>query len=63
MPLLEDPVSAFGRILIANKTIDLETAKKPLLFCEVVIAPDFSEDALSLAGKKKESYFTCSKKH
>jgi phosphoribosylaminoimidazolecarboxamide formyltransferase/IMP cyclohydrolase len=49
-----DPVSAFGGILITNKTIELELAEKiHELFCEVVIAPDFSADALSvLQGKK-----------
>ena len=49
-----DPVSAFGGILITNKTIELELAEKiHELFCEVVIAPDFTADALSvLQGKK-----------
>ncbi len=49
-----DPVSAFGGILITNKTIELELAEKiHELFCEVVIAPDFTADALNvLQGKK-----------
>ena len=49
-----DPVSAFGGILITNKTIELELAEKiHELFCEVVIAPNFTADALSvLQGKK-----------
>ncbi len=52
--LAGDPISAFGGILIANKTIDLETAEEiHKLFCEVVIAPHFTDDALTvLKGKK-----------
>ena len=52
--LAGDPVSAFGGILITNTSIDKETAEEiHKLFCEVVIAPEFSEDALEvLKGKK-----------
>ncbi|MEM9363986.1 MAG: bifunctional phosphoribosylaminoimidazolecarboxamide formyltransferase/IMP cyclohydrolase [Bacteroidota bacterium] len=52
--LAGDPVSAFGGILIANTGIDLDTAEEiHKLFCEVVIAPSYSEDALEvLKGKK-----------
>ncbi|WP_242156418.1 bifunctional phosphoribosylaminoimidazolecarboxamide formyltransferase/IMP cyclohydrolase [Aestuariivivens sediminis] len=52
--LAGDPVSAFGGILICNKEIDKATAEEiHNLFCEVVIAPAFSSDALAvLKGKK-----------
>jgi len=51
--LAADPVSAFGGILIANREIDLETAKEiNKLFCEVVISPAFSSDALDLLKSK-----------
>ena len=52
--LAGDPVSAFGGILIANTNIDLATAEEiHKLFCEVVIAPSYDEDALAvLKGKK-----------
>ena len=52
--LAGDPVSAFGGILIANTEIDLVTAEEiHKLFCEVVIAPSFAEEALTvLKGKK-----------
>lgn len=52
--LAADPVSAFGGILIANTEIDEETATEiHQLFCEVVIAPSFSKEALHiLTGKK-----------
>lgn len=52
--LAGDPVSAFGGILISNTKIDRETAEEVhQLFCEVVIAPSFSEGALEvLKGKK-----------
>ncbi|TXD53245.1 MULTISPECIES: bifunctional phosphoribosylaminoimidazolecarboxamide formyltransferase/IMP cyclohydrolase [unclassified Polaribacter] len=52
--LAGDPVSAFGGVLIANKEIDAETAAEiHKLFCEVVIAPSYSDEALAtLKGKK-----------
>jgi phosphoribosylaminoimidazolecarboxamide formyltransferase/IMP cyclohydrolase len=53
--LAGDPVSAFGGILIANANIDKPTAEEiHKLFCEVVIAPSYDDDALEiLKGKKK----------
>jgi phosphoribosylaminoimidazolecarboxamide formyltransferase/IMP cyclohydrolase len=52
--LAGDPVSAFGGVLITNKTIDLDTANEiHSLFCEVVIAPHYQEDALELLKGKK----------
>ncbi len=52
--LAGDPVSAFGGILIANREIDAATAEEiHKLFCEVVIAPSYTTDALDiLTGKK-----------
>lgn len=51
--LAGDPVSAFGGILIANRTIDMVTATEVnKLFCEVVIAPGYNDDALSLLKSK-----------
>jgi phosphoribosylaminoimidazolecarboxamide formyltransferase/IMP cyclohydrolase len=52
--LAGDPVSAFGGVLIANTEIDATTAKEiHLLFCEVVIAPSFSDEALTIIKGKK----------
>ncbi|OUR94382.1 bifunctional phosphoribosylaminoimidazolecarboxamide formyltransferase/IMP cyclohydrolase [Flavobacteriales bacterium 34_180_T64] len=52
--LAGDPVSAFGGILISNTEIDEATAKDiHNLFCEVVIAPSFSEQALAILKGKK----------
>ena len=52
--LAGDPVSAFGGILISNTEIDEATAKEiHNLFCEVVIAPGFSEEAKNVLTKKK----------
>jgi phosphoribosylaminoimidazolecarboxamide formyltransferase / IMP cyclohydrolase len=52
--LAADPVSAFGGILIANRTIDKETAEEINdLFCEVIIAPAYFEDALEILISKK----------
>ena len=52
--LAGDPVSAFGGVLICNTEIDLATAEEiHKLFCEVVIAPSFSVEALELLKGKK----------
>lgn len=52
--LAGDPVSAFGGILISNTTIDKATAEEiHSLFCEVVIAPSFDQDALEILKGKK----------
>jgi len=51
--LAGDPVSAFGGILIANREIDLATATEiNKLFCEVVIAPSYKDDALDVLKSK-----------
>jgi phosphoribosylaminoimidazolecarboxamide formyltransferase/IMP cyclohydrolase len=52
--LAADPVSAFGGILIANTEMDLNTATLVNeLFCEVLIAPAYSAEALELLQSKK----------
>lgn len=52
--LAGDPVSAFGGILISNKKIDEPTAGAiNNLFCEVVIAPGFSDKATEILTSKK----------
>ena len=52
--LAGDPVSAFGGVLISNKEIDKQTAVEiHKLFCEVVIAPSYSADALEIIKGKK----------
>lgn len=51
--LAGDPTSAFGGVLIANRTIDMATATEVnKLFCEVIIAPGYNEDALALLKSK-----------
>ena len=52
--LAGDPVSAFGGILIANRTITKEVAEEMhKIFFEVCIAPDYDEDALAILRGKK----------
>ncbi len=52
--LAGDPVSAFGGVLISNTTIDFETAEMVnKLFFELIIAPDFEENALKLLSSRK----------
>ncbi|MES2545090.1 MAG: bifunctional phosphoribosylaminoimidazolecarboxamide formyltransferase/IMP cyclohydrolase [Bacteroidota bacterium] len=52
--LAGDPTSAFGGVLIANAKIDVDTAKEiNQLFCEVVIAPAYDEEAIAILSEKK----------
>lgn len=52
--LAGDPVSAFGGVLIANRAIDAETAEEiNKIFFEVIIAPEYTEDALKILEQKK----------
>lgn len=52
--LAADPISAFGGVLITNRVIDTDTAVEiNKLFCEVVIAPGYSEEGLELLKSKK----------
>lgn len=49
-----DPVSAFGGIVATNREIDRSAAEEMAkLFIEVIVAPEFSEDALDIFSKKK----------
>lgn len=52
--LAGDPTSAFGGVLIANGLIDEATAEEiNKLFCEVVIAPSFNQEAIAILEEKK----------
>lgn len=49
-----DTVSAFGGVLVTNQKVDLAAAEAMKgLFFEVLIAPDFDEEALELLKAKK----------
>lgn len=49
-----DPVSAFGGIFICNHPVDVATAREiDQLFYEVLIAPDFTPEALGLLRARK----------
>ena len=56
-----DPMSIFGGIVAFNKKVDKETAEELIkIFLEVVIAPEFDEDALQvLKGKKNLRVILC----
>jgi phosphoribosylaminoimidazolecarboxamide formyltransferase/IMP cyclohydrolase len=48
-----DPVSAFGSIIAVNKIVDLPTAQfLSGKFVEIIIAPDYSEEALDFLKQK-----------
>lgn len=52
--LAGDPISAFGGVLICNKEIDVETAEEiNTLFCEIIIAPSYEKESLSILKSKK----------
>ncbi len=58
-----DPESAFGGVLITNQTIDIDAAQKiNELFFEILIAPEFEEDALELLKSKKNRNLLLQKK-
>ena len=49
-----DPTSAFGGVLISNTKIDVATATEiNKLFCEVVIAPAYDDQASAILQEKK----------
>jgi phosphoribosylaminoimidazolecarboxamide formyltransferase/IMP cyclohydrolase len=49
-----DPVSIFGGIVAANRTIDADTANEiNKIFIEIVVAPDYTDDALAILTQKK----------
>ena len=49
-----DPISAYGSIVASNKKIDEEAAKEmKKLFIEVLIAPEYSQEALDILERKK----------
>lgn len=52
--LAGDPVSAFGGVLATNVKLDQQTAEEiNKLFFEVIIAPDYSDEALDILKQKK----------
>jgi phosphoribosylaminoimidazolecarboxamide formyltransferase/IMP cyclohydrolase len=50
-----DPVSAYGGIVAANRSVDVDLAEAlALVFTEVVVAPSFSDEAVAvLVGRKQ----------
>jgi len=49
-----DPISAFGGVVAANRPVDADFAEAVIeQFAELVIAPDFSEEALKIFAAKK----------
>ena len=58
-----DPVSAFGGVLISNRPVDRETAEEiNNIFFEVIIAPEYSDEALAILEKKKNRIILIQKK-
>lgn len=52
--LSADPVSAFGGVIVCNRTIDgTAAAEIGKIFFEVIIAPGFTDDALAILCQKK----------
>ncbi|MDO4287938.1 MAG: bifunctional phosphoribosylaminoimidazolecarboxamide formyltransferase/IMP cyclohydrolase [Eubacterium sp.] len=49
-----DPTSIFGGIIASNGVIDADTAKQMVeIFLEVIVAPDFTEEALDILKVKE----------
>ena len=52
--LAGDPVSAFGGVVALNKKVNINTAKSLVKnFYEVIAAPDFEKEALSILKNKR----------
>lgn len=52
--LAGDPVSAFGGVLVTNKAVDKLTAEEiNKLFFEIILAPDYDNEALEILKGKK----------
>src|SRR3954452_15745851 len=48
-----DPMSAFGGVICVNRTVDVPFAEALLKqFCEVIVAPQFTDEALALLATK-----------
>jgi phosphoribosylaminoimidazolecarboxamide formyltransferase/IMP cyclohydrolase len=57
-----DRQAPFGGIIVVNNTLDIGLAKMiGEIFCEVIIAPGFTDDALALFQKKKNLRLLVSK--
>src|SRR4029079_9458345 len=53
-PLSSASTSAFGGMVALNRTLDAEAARAITeIFTEVIIAPDASDEAIAIAGAKK----------
>lgn len=51
-----DPVSIFGGIVVLNREVDAATAEKMHpIFLEIIIAPSYSEEALTILTNKKKN--------
>ena len=49
-----DPVSIFGGVVAANGTVDAPLAAEMAdLFLEIILAPEYTDDALEILGRKK----------
>jgi len=49
-----DPVSIYGGVVVANRKIDLRTAEEMAkIFLEIIIAPEYDEEALKIFKAKK----------
>ena len=58
-----DPTSAFGGILVCNKDLDLSAANEiQTLFFEIIIAPSYAPEALTLLAQKKNRIILAQKK-
>ena len=61
--LAGDPESAFGGVLVTNQNINMDVAQKiNELFFEILIAPGFDEEALTLLKSKKNRNLLMQKK-
>ncbi|MCQ2974066.1 MAG: bifunctional phosphoribosylaminoimidazolecarboxamide formyltransferase/IMP cyclohydrolase [Bacteroidales bacterium] len=57
-----DPISAYGGVIITNRTITKDVAQEiNSLFSDVIIAPNFSDEAIDILATKKNRIILCQK--
>ncbi|MBL7765884.1 MAG: bifunctional phosphoribosylaminoimidazolecarboxamide formyltransferase/IMP cyclohydrolase [Chitinophagaceae bacterium] len=62
--LAGDPESAFGGILVCNQTVDEQTAQAiSEIFFEVLLAPDYTAEAMTILQQKKNRILLKTKAH
>ena len=62
--LKSDPISAFGSVIAVNRTVDGDFVRAlGKLFVEVLAAPEFTDEALEILGRRKKNCRVMRREH